>query len=186
MDARIKIQLHPGAKDFLFSHFATVGRVFSDVLGQLDIEYISIALINENGEIFFLSSHPSIDLNLIEKQLWQEDVYKHYFFEQNQIKLWSSVSSSDHPDRLKKYHNRHFTEGISIPIHYERYKVVLSFGFKSASTFTQTLPFHYQKLIPLGLYCLKKISMRVIFPDQKNINATKPKLSLIINQLGTI
>jgi hypothetical protein len=96
MDIPINIQLHPAAKDFLFEHFATVGRVFSDVLGQFEVEYMSIALINPKGEMFFLSSHPSIEQNLIEKQLWQE-VHKY----QNQFKLWSEFLSFRESNRLK-------------------------------------------------------------------------------------
>ena len=69
MDALRKIKLHPNARDFLFENFAALRRIFSDVLGQLGIDYISIALINERGEIFFLSSNPSIEQNLIEKEL---------------------------------------------------------------------------------------------------------------------
>lgn len=53
MDTVKKIKLHPSAKDFLFENFAILRRIFSDVLGQLEIDYISIALINKENELFF-------------------------------------------------------------------------------------------------------------------------------------
>lgn len=61
----VDVTLHPKAKEFLFEHFVTIRKVFSDVLGQVETDYISIALIKQMGQIFFLSSKPSIEQNLI-------------------------------------------------------------------------------------------------------------------------
>lgn len=66
----VELRLHPNAKEFLFEHYVTMRKVFSDVLGQIETDYISIALINSKGQIFFISSKPSIEQNLIEKNLW--------------------------------------------------------------------------------------------------------------------
>jgi hypothetical protein len=64
--------------------------IFSDVLGQLDIDYISIALINKERKLFFLSSNPSVEQHLIEMELWEYNfIYQEGFIDQNELKLWS-------------------------------------------------------------------------------------------------
>lgn len=90
----VEVRLHPKARDFLFEHYATLNRIFSDVLGHLETDYISIALINQTAQIFFLSSKPSIEQNLIEKELWQFDgSYQPSFIYQEQPRLWSEFPS---------------------------------------------------------------------------------------------
>ncbi|TIG99551.1 flagellar biosynthesis protein FlgJ, partial [Legionella pneumophila] len=37
----VEVKLHPKAKEFLFEHFVTIRRVFSDVLGQVETDYAS-------------------------------------------------------------------------------------------------------------------------------------------------
>lgn len=186
MDAPKKIKLHPNASNFLFENFAILRRIFSDVLGQLDIDYISIALINKEKELFFLSSNPSIEHNLIEKELWEFDsIYQEQFIDQNELKLWSELPPVAYPDLLKQYklHNQKLIEGISIPVDYEGYKAVLSFGFKKVNSLIQIRSNNCEKLIALGKYCLNKIHKAILFPDRKKCNS-KPKLTLIINTLG--
>lgn len=188
MDAVRKIKLHPGAKDFLFENFANLRRIFSDVLGQLEIDYISIALINKESELFFLSSNPSVEQNLIEKELWRDDcIYQEQFAYQNKHKLWNELYPITDPDLLRQYKllNQKLVEGVSIPIDYGNYRAILSFGFKEANSLAQIKSRNYEKLIALGSYCLNKISNIILFPDKKICN-TRPKLTLIINKLSEL
>ncbi|RUQ81508.1 flagellar biosynthesis protein FlgJ [Legionella septentrionalis] len=189
MDALRKITLHPKARDFLFENFATLRRIFSDVLGQLGIDYISIALINERGEIFFLSSNPSIEQNLIEKELWECDgIYQEDFINQNEHKLWSELSPIRNPERLKQYKQQHqkLIEGVSIPTNYGIYRAILSFGFKKMNSLVQIKSeSSHEKLLAVGKYCLNKISNIVLFPDGKK-DKPKPQLTLVINNLGKL
>lgn len=188
MDALRKIKLHPNARDFLFENFEILRRIFSDVLGQLGIDYVSIALINGRGEIFFLSSHPSIEQNLIEKELWEYDyAYHSHFIYQNELKLWSEFTPLGHPERLKQYkqQNQKLVEGVSIPIDYGVYRAILSFGFKKMNSLIEIRANNYEKLLAIGKFCLNKISNLIHFPDQKKVK-TQPKLTLIINNLGKI
>lgn len=55
----VEVRLHPKAKDFLFEHYITMRKVFSDVLGQVETDYASIALINQAGQILFHVLQPS-------------------------------------------------------------------------------------------------------------------------------
>jgi hypothetical protein len=186
MDDSKKITLHPNAKNFLFENFIILRRIFSDVLGQLDVDYISIALINQAGELFFLSSNPSIEQNLIEKKLWTHDpVNQNEFIYQNALKQWSELYSFSHSVLLKQYklHNQQLIEGISMPIDYGHYRAVFSFGFKKASSLVKINTDNYEKLVVLGRYCLNKINNAILFPDKRG-GTVKPALTLIINRLS--
>ncbi|MBY0542723.1 MAG: hypothetical protein K2P75_04925 [Sphingobacteriaceae bacterium] len=181
---KIPIKLHPKAQDFLFEYFAILQRIFTDVLGQLDIAYISIALINGNREIFFLSSKPSIEQNLIAKGLWEYDgAYQINFIHQKQPKLWSELAHVRYPELLKQYKqdNHDLVAGISIPFDDSNYRGVFSFGFKKITLMIQQMPSSYhEKLLAIGLYCLKNIRNGIPFPDKKRYY-TKPQLELITN-----
>ena len=180
-----EIKLHPNAEDFLFENFATLRRIFSDVLGQLEIDYISIGLVNEAGEIFFLSSSPSIEKNLIEKDLWGYDyIYQPHFVYQSELTLWSEISPTAYHEPLKRYKQQHqnLIDGVSIPIDYGVYRAILSFGFKESSSLSKIRFNKCEKLLAMGQFCLNRISKMITFPDQKKNGIQKPKLTLIINR----
>lgn len=180
----VELRLYPNAKEFLFEYFALLRRVFSDILGLLETDYISIALINPNGQLFFLSSKPSIEQNLIEKNLWPFDgSYQEDFIYQEQPKLWSELTHLKDADLIKKYKqiNPKLINGISIPAEYLDYRIVVSFGFKKINPLIQNKKTDYcEKLLAMGKYCLQKIDEEILFPDKKYFR-TKPKLELIIN-----
>lgn len=180
-----KIRLHPRAKIFLFEHFATLRKLFSSVLGQQETDYFAIALINKSGVMFFLSSKPSIEQNLIEKGLWQYDgSYQPEFIYQHEAKLWSEFSNSEYSVSLRKHKQQepNLVEGISIPMEYEMYRAVLSFGFKRINPNIQNkAPILCTRLLAMSKYCLREIRNVIRFPDEKKYVATKPKLELIIN-----
>lgn len=55
MDVSNQLKLHPRAENFLFEEYITLRKIFSDVLGHLETDYISIALINSKGYRAILS-----------------------------------------------------------------------------------------------------------------------------------
>ena len=180
----VKLKLHPKAKDLLFNHYATLRRIFSDVVGQLETDYISLALIDEKGQIFFFSSKPSIEQNLIEKNLWQYDGnYQPEFIYQNKPKLWSELNHRESSNLLKRYKevDHNLITGISIPHQYEDYRVIFTFGFKKINPLIQKKAQIYnEKLLAMGKFCLSSIQAIVPFPEKQYIE-TRPKLKLIIN-----
>lgn len=185
----VEVRLHPKARDFLFEHYVTLNRIFSDVLGQLETDYISIALINQTAQIFFLSSKPSIEQNLIEKGLWQFDgSYQPSFIYQEQPKLWSEFPSFKDSEKLKQYklYDHALITGISIPAEYAEYKAIFSYGFKKrTSNIENKATNSCEKLLSIGKYCLREIREVIHFPDQKKNSKPKPKLKLIINNQVT-
>ncbi len=68
-----EITLHPQAKELLFTHFRTLIKIFNDVLGHLEVDYMAIALLTARNELMFLSSTRAIESNLIEQNLWPLD-----------------------------------------------------------------------------------------------------------------
>jgi len=185
----VEVTLHPKAKEFLFELFVTMRKVFSDVLGQVETDYISIALINPTDQIFFLSSKPSIEQNLIERNLWQFDgCYQSIFFSQDQPKLWSELPHTGCTEIIKQYKqiDPGLIAGISIPTEYDSYKAIVSYGIKRSNPYIQNkMQIHCEKLLAMGKYALRQIQDYLTFPDKQTYTIAKPKLKLIINNQVT-
>ncbi len=185
----VEVRLHPKAKEFLFEHFVIMRKVFSDVLGQVETDYASIALINHEGQIFFMSSNPSIEQNLIEKSLWLfEGCFQLSFINQDQPKLWSELLHIGCIEAIKKYKqiDPGLITGISIPTEYDSYRAIFSFGLKRINPYIQNKSsIHCEKLLAMGKFALRRIQEYLTFPDQQPYITTKPKLKLIINNQVT-
>ena len=182
----LPITLHPKAENFLFEHYVLVNKIFSNVLGQLETDYLAIALINADNQVFFFSSKPSIQQNLIEENACLSyGAYQPHFINQEQPKLWHELDHGMHAECIKKFKQAHgLITGIAIPTEYDNYKAVFSFGFKKATSFTQSkTPLYCKQLLILGQYCLRDLKERLLFPDeQKNcLKSSKPYLRLITN-----
>jgi len=67
--SKTAVILHPLAKDMLFKHYNPLRRIFSNILGQLETDYVAIALINSTNQLLLFSSNPSTERNIIEKEL---------------------------------------------------------------------------------------------------------------------
>ncbi|HAT7946043.1 TPA: flagellar biosynthesis protein FlgJ, partial [Legionella pneumophila] len=164
----VEVKLHPKAKEFLFEHFVTIRRVFSDVLGQVETDYASIALINQAGQIFFISSNPAIEQNLIEQSLWLFDgCYQPEFLSQDQPKLWSELPHIGCTESIVKYKQikPRLITGISIPTEYDSYKAIFSFGLKRINPYIQNKSsIHCEKLLAMGKFALRRIQEYLIFP----------------------
>ncbi|MFO9572978.1 flagellar biosynthesis protein FlgJ [Legionella pneumophila serogroup 1] len=181
----VEVKLHPKAKDFLFEHYITMRKVFSDVLGQVETDYASIALINQTGQIFFMSSNPAIEQNLIEKSLWLFDgCYQPEFISQDQPKLWSELAHIGCIEAITKYKQIKpgLITGISIPTEYDSYRAIFSFGLKRINPYIQNKSsIHCEKLLAMGKFALRRVQKYLTFPDKRPCMTTKPNLTLIIN-----
>lgn len=184
----VKITLHPGAINYLFEHFYTLRRIFSNVLGQMETDYLAIALINKSKQIFFLSSNPSIEQNMIEQNLWSYDgSFSPDFIYQDKPKLWKELYNPKHSSRIYnyKYNNLKLITGISIPADYAEYRAVFSFGFKAEHTsLSQQFPQQLKKMMAMGNFCLQEITKSIPMLDKIKIlnSKSKAKLRLIYNR----
>ena len=177
----INICLHNHATNYLFEHFYSSKRIFSNVLGQMEVDFISIAFINKFGTIFFLSSCPSIEQNLIERKIWQyDDSYSNEFIYQNTAKMWSELYHPNYSKLIHQYKQNELgiVSGISIPYSYMEYNIVFSFGFKN--NFNIQSSEQINKLKSIGCFCLREIMDYIPMLDKtKNVKPQKTKLHLI-------
>lgn len=176
------ITLHPQAREYLFEHFVMLKVIFNDVLGHLEIDYMSIALLNPQNELFFLSSKPSIECNLIENNLWAFDPsFQHEFFMQDKPQLWDEVYQNDWHALVRQYKQESpgFSMGISIPSVFDKYRVVYSFALKSTNeSIKNNIANKIQTLLSMGKFCLRNIIQAIALPNQER---KKPSLTLVIN-----
>lgn len=166
-----KITLHPQASDLLFKHYRSMARIFRDVLGQLEIDYMAIAILTPKDELLFFSSRPGIEWNLIEHNLWLSDVrFQYDSFKQEQIQLWEHRP----PD---------FCIGFSIPSVVDEFRVIYTVASKSNNEAIQKMIFNnIAMLMRMGRFCLKNILQELPFISrQSNTTQQKPQLKLIIN-----
>ncbi|QDQ40693.1 flagellar biosynthesis protein FlgJ [Legionella geestiana] len=181
MDLQNKIRLHPRAREFLFENYYTTHKLFSDVLGQLEVDYISMAFINSSRQIFFLSSAPSIEQNLIETGSWKyEGIYQPDFIFQDKPKLWAELPAAGSYMKQQMENKNFCNIGISMIDTDDYHRIVFSFGFKKLQPLIESKhPQHCKKLLHLGKYCLRELKRTILFPElQKSV---KSQLRLIIN-----
>lgn len=180
-----KIDLHPQASAFLFQHYRTFLKIFSDVIGLLEIDYIAIALLNPQDKLLFLSSKPSIECNLIEHNLWQFDSsFQKDFFMQDQVHLWEDLyyEAGHKPILYYKQLLPKFSMGISVSSSFEEYRVVYSFALTSTNEITKKNAINkIDALLRMGLFCLQNIAKKIVLPDRQGVITKKPSLKLIIN-----
>lgn len=177
----IEIKLHPLAKEYLFKHYAVLRRIFSDVLGQLETDYVSIGLIDRVGQLILLSSKPSIEQNLIENNLLEYDgSFKPAFAFQDKPNQWADLYNTEYKDLLQKYKQviPGLEAGIAIPANCAEYRAVFSFGFKIVSPLIHN---QHEKLLAMGKFCLREITKAIHLPSQQTVHEIKPRLELIIN-----
>lgn len=180
------VTLHPQAHDFLFRDYRILRRIFEDVLGQLEMNYISINLLTVKNEVLFLSSKPSLEHNLIENQLWQYDLsLQKEFFLQHRAQLWTSLYHDDYRKELQYYKQDvpKLKMGIAMPSFFENNRVVYSFGTQSNDTTIKSYIFNQtETLQKLGQFCLQRIVKAIQLPVGLNLlSEKKPVLKLIVN-----
>ncbi|MBJ16408.1 MAG: hypothetical protein CMF38_07245 [Legionellaceae bacterium] len=178
-----KFFLNQNASNFLFENYATLRRIFSDFIGQLDIAYISYTFISKNNEVFFISSSPAIEQNLIEKNLWCLDLTSlQPFLLKDKFVPWAQFIN-ELSFALRTYKYDKFLDGYCMLTSYQEFIVITFLGFNK-KTLTKTV-FNSSKFLALSSYCLQKIHYLIPLPTLKGVIRIKPFLQLIVNNTGT-
>jgi hypothetical protein len=153
-----KICLHPQAQNLLFKYYRDLRLIFNDVLGHLEVDYLSIALINDKHQLFFLSSMPSIEQNLILKNLWQQDpCFQKAFFENETVLIWNHLYDDIEMNHYKLALPK-LAFAISIPSQFQDFKVNYSFGLKTQDPLVHfNLLENPNTLQSMGKYCLSNM-----------------------------
>ncbi|MCW8449833.1 hypothetical protein [Legionella quinlivanii] len=100
MDTSRIATAHPQMMDLLFSHKDKTQRIFSDVLGLHQIHHMSIISIDSNARILIVSSTPSMEFNLFNRNLWEFDLtYNPAWYQRCEQASWQSLY---HPARYEE------------------------------------------------------------------------------------
>ena len=180
---------HPLAYRFLFEHKRETLRVFRDVVGYVNLDHISIAYINLDNDVIFLSHTPSLEYNLIHSGLWAYDLsYCAQFYHNHQSMYWEQLYDQGKYNKLLylKQQRYHFTTGFSIPIQKGPISLIYSFATQSQSVDAMHLFLEKQPtLIELGDYCFNQLEKLISPFSYTNPRIGKPRckhsLKLVIS-----
>lgn len=163
-----KIFLHAQAQNFLFEYYRALRLIFNDVLGHLEVDYISMALLNPKKELLFLSSQPSIEHNLIERRLWTLDPCLQFAsFNNQEYLVWNHIYNQPELIGLRHYkiEKPNFKFAISKPIVHRDHHISYSFGVKTDDPFVHlNLIQNIETLVSMGKFCLQNI-LKEIYLD---------------------
>jgi hypothetical protein len=163
-----RIFLHPQAQDFLFEYYRALRLIFNDVLGHLEVDYISIALLNPKQELLFLSSQPSIEQNLIEHGLWSIDPCLQFSgLSHTNVNVWNDLYKKSSLVSLKHYKldKPKLNFALSKSIVHREYHINYSFGVKTDDPFVHiNLLQGIETLVSMGKFCLQNI-LKEIYLD---------------------
>jgi hypothetical protein len=156
-----KLTLHPKANDCLFQHYRALRNIFHDVLGHLELDYLSMILISSEQELIYFSSSPSLELNLIELNLWQQDPILHLAEKkEGDCLIWNDIYENSAHFKLRHYkmEKTQICFGLSLLSHFRDYKVIYSFGlYRDELSLDQGLIQNIDTLKAMGKFCLQNI-----------------------------
>lgn len=182
-----KITLHPQAQDWLFKNYRALRLIFNDVLGHLELDYLSMSLLNPSRELIFFSSQPSIEQNLIEHGLWQDDpcIQSAYLAPQDHY-IWHDIYQA--PAFKQLYHYKLFKPKLAFVLSkavvIEDYAITYAFGVKSKDPTVQINLLNNTKILSsIGKFCLQNIVQELhidVLPGNFFKNHA-PHLHLVVN-----
>jgi len=177
--------LHPQAEDLLFNHYRVLRLIFNDVLGHLELDYLSIGLLNKNKEWFFLSSQPSIEQNLIAHELWDQDPCFHLPWVQNeQALIWNTRYQTSQLKTLAhfKLSLPGFAFGFSTLMDSHQQPLVYSFAVKNKDTAVHRHLIEQQETLnAMAKFCLHNITKEIKLDLGFECRILKPSLKLVVN-----
>jgi hypothetical protein len=181
-----KICLHPQAQDLLFEYYRALRLIFNDVLGHLELDYLSFALINPEQELLFLSSQPSIEQNLIEQNLWLQDPCLNHLTSAADCNLiWNEIYQKPGLELLKHFKliKPRLEFVFSRRVMIQDYGITYSFGVKSYDPMVQfNLIQNVDTLLSMGKFCLQNILKEIHLElPPALLKKSNQHLNLVIN-----
>lgn len=156
-----RVKLHANLLDILFKHRTEILLRLSDIRGLLQIDHISMNIINSDNQLAIFSSTPSVEFNLVMQGLWQYD--KSFFpilFENGSLLWWEEAYLIDYKKILKKIkEEKHgYTLGFGIARKYKNLNLVYSYATRSRDKNLKSYFECYRKdLQMLGDYAFKRL-----------------------------
>lgn len=190
------LNLHPNILDILFVHKQAIARRLSDIKGIYFIEHVSINIISSLNEVIVFSGTPSVEYNIIVKELWRYDKsFNPQSLVNGSFVSWQEGYTKSHAQELIKIKetNHNFTYGFNLIRRIDDFTMVYSFATrKHLSNIDEYYLNVCDDLFSLGDYSYKLLkdiysqyNSNLILPmiDKKNhIIPKKSFLKLIINK----
>lgn len=165
------LHLHKNILNILFENKKYLQNLFSNVIGLYDVSYVSISIINQNGEFVVFSSMPSIQYNLIVKELWLHDCQRIMRKKERKLLWWDESHHVDLKNQqitnIKEVKNR-FNLGLDILRDSGDFTVIYSFATANkAKNMKEYYLVHQENLVAIGNYCytLLREIYRGYYPD---------------------
>lgn len=190
--------LHQNILNILFENKIYLKNLFSNVIGLFDVSYVSITIINPDKEAVIFSSMPSIQYNLITKDLWNHDNQRLILKKQTSLLWWDEFHDFDVRNEqiitIKEVKNR-LILGMDMLRNAEYFTVIYSFATANKR---ENLKEHYllnhNHLISIGNYCYKlirelyeyyypgcELPKMDVHATWKKGNAYTPYIKLVVN-----
>lgn len=187
-------KLHNNILDILFNHKREISDRFRDIKGIHFIDHVAIIIINPIYEITIFSYIPSVEYNLIVKDLWKHDKsFNPTLLKDGAMMWWDEAYYPGYSKKIQyikeDFHN--FSLGMNLIRKIEDYTFVYSFATRSKE---KNMKAYYadikNELFHIGDYgynIIRDIYSRYCAPyiapllDTDKILKQKPHLKLIVN-----
>lgn len=154
-------KLHKDILLISFYEYIDIKKAYSAVLKLNAIDYLSISIINPAGEMVFLSSTPSMDINIYKEDLWLYDASVHPATYQNKKFYWWDDYYLPEKRKILKQekeikNNLHF--GFVCTKKVEKFYLLYSYATKEKDPEIKKLIEEYQTtFVDMGDYCYSRI-----------------------------
>ena len=188
-----KVKLHDSILDILFAHKSEIFRKFSDIKGLYFLDHVAVTIFNPENEIVIFSLTPSVEYNVIIKELWKHDItFRPDEYADGDFAWWDS-ELNEFSDEIKKIkiENHHFSVGLNLYKKIGDFRFIYSFATRNKDLDIRS---YYEGIISelfllgdygykliLGIYvgyCGSHIPPQVASPNTVN---EKPYLRLIVS-----
>lgn len=163
--------LHPEATTVSFRFKTQLSKVFCNVLHLYAIDYISINIIDPQGQIICFSSHPSFEHNFFTDPIFEFDhIFSPIFYQNKPYYNWQDAFEPTKKEtltllKLKKYN---FNHGHCFIRQINDFFFIYSIASKEKNISAQYYSDNKPEILEIGDFCYRKIRplYNIIFPEK--------------------
>ncbi len=179
------VKLHPDVLSVPFQHRKELSAKFRDVLGLLELDYISIEIVNPDEEFLFFASTPTVNFNIISNHLWPYDgAMSPTFYKKQHFFSWEAAYQPLFLTKLKKLKEaaHGFSYGFCLVRRVAGFTLIYSFATKNKN---KKIPDFFEErrleVLKIGDFCYKWV--RPIYALYAK-NHTPPLVTQFISEVG--
>lgn len=141
-----RVKFHDAILEILFAHKNEIFRKFSDIKGLYFLDHVAITIFNPENEIVIFSLTPSVEYNVIIKELWKSDItFKPDEYADGSFAWWDDKANeySEEIKRIKK-ENHHFSVGFNLYKKVDGFRFIYSFASRKKD---EDMRLYYENII---------------------------------------